>query len=60
LLLRAALWVPITVLGALFFLREGFALSTDVGTLKEKYSDQEKSEAPAESPVDAQEETDKP
>jgi len=42
LLLRAALWVPITLLGALFFLREGFSLSTDVGSLKEKYQDEPK------------------
>ena len=59
LLLRAALWLPITVLGALFFLREGFTLSTDVGKLKEKYSGQETSGASAEVLADSQEETEK-
>ncbi len=60
LLLRAALWVPITVLGALFFLREGFSLSTDVGTLKEKYSDPSEAGAPEANPAAEQEEIDKP
>jgi len=55
LLLRAALWVPITVLGALFFLREGFTLSTDVGSLKERYADENKPAAGGETPADTQE-----
>ena len=37
LLLRVALWVPITALGAVFFFREGFSLSTDVEQLKQNY-----------------------
>jgi uncharacterized protein (TIRG00374 family) len=57
LLLRAALWVPITILGALFFLREGFTLSTDVVSLKEQYSNENTPHAGADAPADAQEES---
>jgi len=39
LLLRVALWVPITVLGAVFFVREGFSLTTDVAKLQTEYAD---------------------
>ncbi|HNX45294.1 MAG: lysylphosphatidylglycerol synthase transmembrane domain-containing protein [Anaerolineaceae bacterium] len=38
LILRVALWVPITVLGAIYFVKEGFSLKTDVGSLKEQYT----------------------
>ncbi len=38
LLLRVALWVPITILGALFFFREGFSFTTDLEQLKTQYS----------------------
>ncbi|MFZ3071004.1 MAG: lysylphosphatidylglycerol synthase transmembrane domain-containing protein [Anaerolineaceae bacterium] len=37
LLLRVALWVPITVLGAIYFFKEGFSLSTDLQQLKTQY-----------------------
>ena len=39
LLLRVALWVPITVLGAILFVREGFSLTTDVSKLQTEYAD---------------------
>jgi len=39
LLLRVALWVPITVLGAVLFVREGFSLTTDVSKLQTEYAD---------------------
>ncbi|MEL7646008.1 MAG: lysylphosphatidylglycerol synthase transmembrane domain-containing protein [Anaerolineaceae bacterium] len=55
LLLRAALWVPITILGALFFLREGFALSTDVSALEKQYADDGKSDPSRETRSAAQE-----
>lgn len=45
LLLRVALWVPITVLGAILFFREGFSLSTDLNALQSKYKSQEKPSA---------------
>ncbi len=41
LLLRVALWVPITVLGAVLFFREGFSLSTDLNALQTQYKAQE-------------------
>jgi hypothetical protein len=41
LLLRVALWLPITVLGAILFFREGFSLSTDLNALQNKYKAQE-------------------
>lgn len=47
LLLRVALWVPITVLGAIYFFREGFSLSTDMQELKKQY---ENSDQPATEP----------
>ncbi len=34
LILRIALWVPITVLGAIYFIREGLKWTTDVSALK--------------------------
>jgi hypothetical protein len=39
LLLRVALWLPITVLGAVLFVREGFSLTTDVAKLQTEYAD---------------------
>lgn len=41
LLLRVALWLPITILGALLFFREGFSLSTDLNALQNQYKAQE-------------------
>ena len=41
LLLRVALWVPITLLGAILFFREGFSLSTDLNALQSQYKAQE-------------------
>jgi uncharacterized protein (TIRG00374 family) len=41
LLLRVALWVPITLLGAVFFVKEGFSLSTDIQTIQASYQAQE-------------------
>jgi uncharacterized protein (TIRG00374 family) len=48
LLLRVALWVPITALGAILFFREGFSLSTDLNALQSKYQAQEASATPSE------------
>ncbi len=45
LLLRVALWVPITLLGAILFFREGFSLSTDLSALQNQYKAQEASTA---------------
>ena len=48
LLLRVALWVPITVLGAVFFFREGFSLSTDLNALQSQHkADETLTAAPA-------------
>jgi len=41
LLLRVALWVPITLLGAVFFVKEGFSLTTDIQTIQASYQAQE-------------------
>lgn len=35
LILRAALWIPVTLVGLIFFLREGFKLTMDVDKLQE-------------------------
>ncbi|MGV8049843.1 MAG: lysylphosphatidylglycerol synthase transmembrane domain-containing protein [Anaerolineaceae bacterium] len=49
LLLRVALWVPITVLGAIYFFREGFSLTTDMQELKKQY---ENDDQPATEPTE--------
>ena len=41
LLLRVALWVPITLLGAYYFFKKGFKLSTDVNSMQKKYQQDE-------------------
>lgn len=41
LLLRAALWLPVTLLGAFFFVKEGFSLSSDLESLREEYQEDE-------------------
>ncbi|MGB4596119.1 MAG: lysylphosphatidylglycerol synthase transmembrane domain-containing protein [Anaerolineaceae bacterium] len=41
LLLRVALWVPITLLGAIYFVKEGLSLSTDIETIQASYQAQE-------------------
>ena len=38
LLLRAALWVPVTLVGAFFFVKEGFSLTTDLDSIREEIS----------------------
>ncbi|HOH92993.1 MAG TPA: lysylphosphatidylglycerol synthase transmembrane domain-containing protein [Anaerolineaceae bacterium] len=40
LILRVALWLPITALGAFYFVKEGFSLSTDIGQLKTDYQEE--------------------
>ena len=40
LILRVALWLPITALGAYYFVKEGFSLSTDIGQLKKEYQEE--------------------
>ncbi|NLB71696.1 MAG: flippase-like domain-containing protein [Chloroflexi bacterium] len=37
LLLRAALWLPVTVVGAFFFVKEGISLTSDLETLQDEY-----------------------
>ena len=39
LILRVALWIPITLLGAYYFFKEGFSLTTDVDELRREYKD---------------------
>lgn len=41
LVLRVALWVPITVLGAILLVREGFGLNGDLRQLQQNYQDEE-------------------
>ena len=45
LLLRVALWVPITVLGAIYFVKEGLSLTTDINTIQESYQAQEEKQS---------------
>jgi len=45
LLLRVALWLPITVLGAIYFFREGFSVSTDLSALQSQYRAEEASQS---------------
>lgn len=50
LILRVALWLPITALGAFYFVKEGFSLSTDIGQLREDFKrDENKTGATPES-----------
>lgn len=41
LLLRVALWLPVTLLGAFFFVKEGFGLTTDLQSIQEEYKGEE-------------------
>lgn len=41
LLLRVALWLPVTLVGAFFFVKEGFGLTTDLQSIQEEYKDEE-------------------
>ncbi len=41
LLLRAALWVPVTLVGAFFFVKEGFSLTTDLDSIREEYQQEQ-------------------
>jgi len=43
LILRVALWLPITALGAYYFVKEGFSLSTDIQQLKKDYQEETRS-----------------
>lgn len=42
-LLRVALWVPITLVGAFYFIREGLSLTTDIQSIQTDYQTQEAS-----------------
>ncbi len=44
LILRVALWLPITALGAYYFVKEGFSLSTDIQQLKKDYQEETQSD----------------
>ena len=41
LLLRVALWLPVTLLGAFFFVKEGFSLSSDLKSMQEEYKEED-------------------
>ena len=41
LLLRVALWLPVTLVGAFFFVKEGFGLTTDLQRIQEEYKGEE-------------------
>lgn len=41
LLLRVALWLPVTLVGAFFFVKEGFGLTTDLKSIQEEYKHEE-------------------
>ena len=41
LLLRAALWIPLTVLGLILFMKEGLSLRSDLGALQAEYRAEE-------------------
>jgi uncharacterized protein (TIRG00374 family) len=49
LVLRIALWVPITLVGALYFFREGLKWSTDIDSIKAQASDPESPKGKVES-----------
>lgn len=44
LLLRVALWLPVTLVGAYFFVKEGFGLTTDLQSIQEEYKGEEASQ----------------
>ena len=44
LILRVALWIPITALGAIFFVKEGFSLSTNVQQIQTDLGSEERIE----------------
>ena len=44
LILRVALWIPITALGAIFFVKEGFSLSTNLEQMQTDYRSAEGTE----------------
>ena len=41
LLLRAALWIPVTLVGAFFFVKEGFSLTIDLDSIQEEYQQEQ-------------------
>jgi hypothetical protein len=41
LLLRVALWPPVTLVGAFFFVKEGFGLTTHLQSIQEEYKDED-------------------
>ncbi len=41
LMLRVALWLPVTLLGAFFFVKEGFSLSSDLKSMQEEYKEED-------------------
>lgn len=41
LLLRVALWLPVTLVGAFFFVKEGFGLTTDLQSIQEEYQQEQ-------------------
>ncbi len=45
LMLRVALWIPITALGAIFFVKEGFSLSTNIEQMQTNYSSEENTDS---------------
>ncbi|MEL7627115.1 MAG: lysylphosphatidylglycerol synthase transmembrane domain-containing protein [Anaerolineaceae bacterium] len=45
LLLRVALWLPVTLVGAFFFVKEGFGLTTDLKSIQEEYKDEDANQA---------------
>lgn len=45
LMLRVALWIPITALGAIFFVKEGFSLSTNIEQMQTDYSSAENTDS---------------
>lgn len=45
LLLRVALWLPVTLVGAFFFVKEGFGLTTDLQSIQEEYKEEESTQA---------------
>ncbi len=47
LLLRAALWIPLTVLGLVLFLKEGFSFKSDLTALQQSYRNEEEAEPKA-------------
>jgi len=44
LILRVALWIPITALGAIFFIKKGFSLSTNLDQIQTDYRSEEGTE----------------